>query len=88
MTGDAALPEGFDKLGAPERGQQSPGRCHVCLAWVKHPFKDPNSPSHVVCPSCKQLPQGKRAVVRERVSEALQPVWDTYQQSELEVTEL
>ena len=66
-------PDAFDKLGDPTAGKMSPGRCHVCLAWVAHPYSDR---SLTICPECNDLTDVQRDRKREEVREALQPVWN------------
>lgn len=69
---DTGPQQRYDKEGHPHRGRRSPGRCHVCLAWTRYPYSEG---SLTVCPDCKDLDETKREYLRERVSEALEPVW-------------
>lgn len=71
-----ANPEAFDKLGDPAIGRVNPGRCHVCLAWTAYPYSEQ---SRMICPDCHELTDAQRDRVRDRVREALQPVWEADQ---------
>lgn len=64
--------KGFDKLGDPRFGSESPGRCHACLAWVRHPYCDRTT---VVCPDCHSRSEAEQDEVRRRVREALRDLW-------------
>ena len=67
-------PDAFDKLGNPHIGQQDPGRCHVCFAWVRFPYAD----GHLdICDDCHGLSDAERTMVRQRVQDALESIWTT-----------
>ena len=72
LADHCANPEAFDKLGDPEFGRLDPGRCHVCLAWVRYPYTERTLP---VCPTCRDRTDAERGTVRNRVREAPADVW-------------
>lgn len=65
-------PDAFDKLGDPDFGRRDPGRCHVCLAWVRFPYNDNTL---TICPDCHKKNHAEREAMRDRVREALREVW-------------
>lgn len=64
--------EGFDKLGDPEWGAASPDRCHVCLAWTRHPYSDG---ALSICPGCRERGKAEREEIRHSARAALREVW-------------